>query len=177
MPALNFILKSTGATRRRSWPALNLRPLGISALALLALSWLVRRLQPTLETLASGLVLILIAGVFFLLVRESFPFFVPTTARERPEHVQADSVGADQAKVWSAAEAIKENPVPWSGSHRSDQAWAEAVAAYESAMWHLAEGKPGSRTEARTSALELARLQGLLLHASQPHLPLGLETA
>jgi len=118
--------------------------------------------------------LVVLATLLFILVWHENIYAAPMDSQLQPKHAEAVRLSAVEIKVDAWVIKNPQLSTQWNCSNRSDEAWAEAVAAYECAMQHLAAGKPGSRIEAQTSALELARLQGLLMQASQPHFPLGL---
>ena len=88
---------------------------------------------------------------------------------------KANGLPIDESGTKAALIAMQHRSTLLNEVVKPDEAWAAAVISYEAAMQRLAAGKPGSRSEAQTRALELARLQGLLIQASRPHLPLGLE--
>lgn len=174
MPPIDFIPKLDDSTGRRSRPALNLWPLVISAIGLFALSWLLRRFAPTPQTIMTWVGLLALAALLFVLVQHNNVFAGPLKSRLQPKHAEAITLSFAETQPEAEVAAIRQFSTHSNGSIKSDDAWAEAVAAYEYAMQRLAAGKPGSRIEAQTSALELARLQSLLVQASRPHLPLGL---
>lgn len=176
MRTTHFTPKLDDPAGHHSRPALNLWPLGISAVLLFGLSYLLRRFVQTPQTLLAAVVLVGFAALLFFLIRQNNVFTGLAKPGIQPSNTDTASHSVTGAASDSASPAARQlsTTLP-SGLNKADEAWAEAVVAYECAMWRLAEGKPGSRTEAQTSALELARLQGLLMQASQPHLPLGLE--
>lgn len=174
MHPIDFIPKLNNSAGRRPRPMVNLWPLVISAAGLFILSWLLRRFAPTPQTMMVWIgVLALAALIFFLAQQHSF-FTAPMKSRLQPEQAEAVNQFVVEIKTEPSAVTQRQLSTPLNGITRNDEAWADAVTAYERAMQHLAAGRPGSRIEAQTSALELARLQGLLMQASQPHLPLEL---
>lgn len=174
MHPINFIPKLDDPAGRRQRPVLNLWPLAISAAGLFMLSWLLRHFAPTPQTMMIWLGLLALAALLFVLAQQNNIFAAPMKSRIQPKHAEVVSQSLAEIKIEPVAVTSRQILTQLNGVNKSDDAWAEAVAAYERSMRHLAAGKPGSRTEAQTSARELARLQGLLVQASQPHLPLGL---
>jgi len=174
MHPIDFIPKLDNSTGRRSQPALNLWPLVMSAAGLFMLSWLLRRFAPTHRTMVVWIGLLVLAALLFFLAQQYNFFASPTKSRLQPQPVEAVRQSLAEIEIAPPPVIQRQLLTPLHGISKNDEAWAEAVTAYERAIQHLAAGRPGSRIEAQTSALELARLQGLLMQASQPHLPLGL---
>jgi len=174
MHPTDFAPKLDNSAGDRSQSALRLWPLGVSTAAFFALSWLLRRFTPTSQTMMAWLGVLALAVLFVVWVRQKNIFIPPTKSRLRPDLVESIHVLRVEAKDKTEVVADRQFWTLFKDSNKPDEAWAEAVAAYEGAMQRLAAGRPGSRIEAQTSALELTRLQGLLIRAALPHLPLGL---
>lgn len=174
MHPLDFFPKLDDLAGRRSRPVVNLWPLVVSAVLLFAISWALRRFAQAPHALMVGFGLVVLAAVFFVLLRRNDAFSAPAQAGKQAERSRTVTPSFDGARVELASVAVQ--PLSTSAL-KTDEAWVDAVASYENAIRRLAAGKPGSRLDAQSSALELARLQGLLIQASQPHLPLGLEAA
>ena len=171
----DFFPKLTDLSDRRSHSGVSLLPLGIGAASLFALTWLLRRFAPTPQTVVTVVVLCVLAALLFTLARRTNAFTEQAPVAKPVTQATASNSLIDVSKIEAAAVTLRQRSTPLNSADKSDEAWAAAVISYEAAMRRLAVGKPGSRSEAQTSALELARLQGLLIRASQPHLPLGLE--
>lgn len=171
----DFFPKLTDFSGRRSRPVVGLLPLAVGAASLFALSWLLRRFAPTPQTVVTVVALCILAALLFALVRRNNAFTEPTRAANPVAQATVSDTPVDVSGTQAAAATPQQSSTLSNSADKSDEAWAAAVISYEAAMQRLAVGRPGSRFEAQTSALELARLQGLLIQASQPHLPLGLE--
>ena len=171
----DFFPKLTDFSGRRSRPGVGLLSLGVGAASLLALSWLLRRFAPTPHTVVTVVVLCILVGMLVALVRRNNEFTGQARAASPALHVSASTAAIDASGIEATSVAMQQQSAALTAAINSDEAWAAAVVSYEAAMQRLAAGQPGSRSDAQTSALELARLQGLLVRASRPHLPLGLD--
>lgn len=175
MTSHDFFPKLTDFSGRRSRPGVGLLSLGVGAAALLALNWLLRRFAPAPQTVVTVVVLCILVGMLVALVRRNIEFTEQSRRAGPAPHSTTFTAAIDESGIKATPVAMQQRSTPLNETDNSDAAWAAAVVSYEAAMQRLAAGKLGSRTEAQTSALELARLQGLLVQASRPHLPLGLE--
>ena len=174
MTPYDFFPKLTDFSDRRSHSGVGLLPWGVGAASLFALTWLLRRFAPTPQAVVTVIALCVLAALLFTLVRRNNAFTEHARIAKPVAQATESNSLIDVPKTEVAAVALRQPSTPLNSADKSDEAWAAAVISYEAAMRRLAIGEPGSRSEAQTSALELARLQGLLIRASQPHLPLGL---
>ena len=171
----DFFPKLADFSDRRSHSGAGLLPLGVGAASLFALTWLLRRFAPTPHAVTIAVALCVLAALLFTLARRNNAFTEHAQAAKPIAQATASNSPIDMSKTEAAVVTLWQHSTPLNRVGKSDEAWAAAVISYEAAMRRLAVGEPGSRSEAQTRALELARLQGLLIRASQPHLPLGLE--
>lgn len=175
MTSHDFFPKLTDFSGRRTRPGVGLLTLGVAAVSLLALSWLLRRFAPAPQTVVTVVVLCVLACTLVVLLRRNSSVIEQVRTTNPVMNSKANGPTIDESGTKTTLVAQQHRSTLLKDTAKSDEAWAAAVISYETAMQRLAAGKPGSRFEAQTRALELARLQGLLIQASRPHLPLGLE--
>ena len=175
MTSHNFLLKLTDSSGWRARPGIGLLTLGAAVASLSALSWLLRRFAPAPQAVVTVVVLCVLTCMLVALLRRDSAVTERVRTAGPVMDFKANGLPIDESGTKAALIAMQHRSTLLNEVVKPDEAWAVAVISYEAAMQRLAAGKPGSRSEAQTRALELARLQGLLIQASRPHLPLGLE--